>query len=119
MRYILTDITSGATLGNSTMPCQGNENACPLRSQDLGMSKPRVEVDLQLPFGLKATRLDLRAVRLLELIEAHGSMTHAATALGISYRTAWILVDKLQQCGLHWSTQSVEGISTAVASLHP
>ena len=63
------------------------------------MSKPRVEVDLQLPFGLKATRLDLRAVRLLELIEAHGSMTHAATALGISYRTAWILVDKLQQCG--------------------
>ena len=64
------------------------------------MSKPRVEVDLQLPFGLKATRLDLRAVRLLELIEAHGSMTHAATALGISYRTAWILVDKLQQCGL-------------------
>jgi len=119
MRYILTDITSSATLGNSTMPCQGNENACPLRSQDPGMSKPRVEVDLQLPFGLKATRLDLRAVRLLELIEAHGSMTHAATALGISYRTAWILVDKLQQCGLHWSAQSVEGISTAVASLHP
>ena len=63
------------------------------------MRKPQVEVSLQLSFGGKAPGLDLRSVRLLELIDAHGSMTHAASALGISYRTAWILVDKLQQCG--------------------
>ena len=63
------------------------------------MRKPRVEVTLQLSFGGNAPGLDLRAVRLLELIDVHGSLTHAATALGISYRTAWILVDKLQQCG--------------------
>jgi molybdate transport system regulatory protein len=63
------------------------------------MAKPRVEVSLRLCFKEQAAVLDERAVRLLELIDEHGSITQAAVALGISYRTAWMLVDKLQTCG--------------------
>jgi len=63
------------------------------------MAKPRFEVSLRLSFEGHVAVLDDRAVRLLELIDAHGSITHAATALGISYRTAWLLVDRLQACG--------------------
>jgi len=36
-------------------------------------------------------------VRLLELIEQHGSITAAAKAMGISYRRAWLLVEGLKQ----------------------
>jgi molybdate transport system regulatory protein len=63
------------------------------------MAKPRAEVSLRLSFGGQAPTLDERTVRLLELIDLHGSITQAARALGISYRTAWILVDELKACG--------------------
>jgi molybdate transport system regulatory protein len=36
-------------------------------------------------------------VRLLELIEQHGSITAAAKAMGISYRRAWLLVEGMKQ----------------------
>ncbi len=36
-------------------------------------------------------------IRLLELIEAHGSISSAARAMGMSYRRAWLLVDSLNQ----------------------
>jgi molybdate transport system regulatory protein len=36
-------------------------------------------------------------VRLLELIDAHGSITAAAKAMGISYRRAWLLVEGMKQ----------------------
>jgi molybdate transport system regulatory protein len=32
-------------------------------------------------------------VRLLELIHAHGSISGAGRAMGMSYRQAWLLVD--------------------------
>jgi molybdate transport system regulatory protein len=63
------------------------------------MGKPRVEVSLRLRFGEHAPVLDQRAVRLLELIDVHGSITQAAMAMKISYRTAWILVSNLGKCG--------------------
>lgn len=36
-------------------------------------------------------------IRLLELIERHGSITAAAKAMGISYRRAWLLVEGMKQ----------------------
>jgi molybdate transport system regulatory protein len=36
-------------------------------------------------------------VRLLELIGAHGSISAAGRAMGMSYRRAWLLVDSLNQ----------------------
>ncbi|MFZ9500179.1 MAG: winged helix-turn-helix domain-containing protein [Beijerinckiaceae bacterium] len=33
-------------------------------------------------------------IRLLELIEAHGSISSAARAMGMSYRRAWLLADE-------------------------
>lgn len=35
---------------------------------------------------------------LLEAIGAHGSITAAAQALGMSYRRAWMLVDEMNRC---------------------
>jgi molybdate transport system regulatory protein len=37
-------------------------------------------------------------VDLLEAIEAAGSITGAARALGMSYRRAWLLVDTMNRC---------------------
>jgi molybdate transport system regulatory protein len=36
-------------------------------------------------------------IRLLELIGAHGSISAAGRAMGMSYRRAWLLVDSLNQ----------------------
>jgi molybdate transport system regulatory protein len=36
-------------------------------------------------------------IRLLELIAAHGSISHAAREMGMSYRRAWLLVDELNK----------------------
>jgi molybdate transport system regulatory protein len=63
------------------------------------MPKPRPEVSLRFRFGQHAPVLDQRAARMLELIDAHGSIARAATAMKISYRTAWVLVAKLNECG--------------------
>lgn len=37
-------------------------------------------------------------IRLLELIEKHGSISEAGRQMGMSYRRAWILVDNLNHC---------------------
>jgi molybdate transport system regulatory protein len=37
-------------------------------------------------------------VRLLELIDAHGSIAAAGRAMGMSYRRAWMLVDEMNDC---------------------
>ncbi|MCC7275737.1 MAG: LysR family transcriptional regulator [Alphaproteobacteria bacterium] len=59
--------------------------------------------------GGEAARLTLRIdlgehgalgpgkVRLLELIDGHGSISAAGRAMGMSYRRAWLLVDSLNQ----------------------
>ncbi len=36
-------------------------------------------------------------VRLLEMIEAHGSISSAARAMDMSYRRAWLLVDEVNR----------------------
>ncbi len=36
-------------------------------------------------------------IRLLELIEAHGSISSAARAMGMSYRRAWLLTDEVNR----------------------
>ena len=36
-------------------------------------------------------------VRLLELIETHGSISSAARAMGMSYRRAWLLTDEVNR----------------------
>jgi molybdate transport system regulatory protein len=37
-------------------------------------------------------------IRLLELIERHGSISEAGRQMGMSYRRAWVLVDNLNHC---------------------
>lgn len=37
-------------------------------------------------------------IRLLELIDRHGSISAAGRAMGMSYRRAWLLVDSLNAC---------------------
>lgn len=63
------------------------------------MSKPRAEVSLRFSFGKQYPALDQRTVRLLELIEEHGSIRNAALVLKIGYRTAWTLISNLNRCG--------------------
>lgn len=36
-------------------------------------------------------------VRLIEMIEAHGSISGAARAIGMSYRRAWLLLDEVNR----------------------
>ncbi|MCX7384846.1 MAG: LysR family transcriptional regulator [Alphaproteobacteria bacterium] len=52
------------------------------------------QLTLRLEIG-DAVRLGPGKVRLLELIEANGSITAAAREMGMSYRHAWLLVDSL------------------------
>ena len=37
-------------------------------------------------------------IRLLELIDAKGSISAAGREMGMSYRRAWLLVDNLNRC---------------------
>lgn len=44
---------------------------------------------------MSGLRLAAESVQLLEAVSAHGSITHAARAVGISYRTAWQRIESL------------------------
>jgi molybdate transport system regulatory protein len=37
-------------------------------------------------------------IRLLELIDAHGSIAAAGRAMDMSYRRAWLLIDNMNRC---------------------
>src|SRR6516164_2099375 len=37
-------------------------------------------------------------IRLLEMIDMHGSISEAGRQMGMSYRRAWLLVDSLNRC---------------------
>jgi molybdate transport system regulatory protein len=37
-------------------------------------------------------------IKLLELIDRHGSISEAGRQMGMSYRRAWVLVDNLNRC---------------------
>lgn len=45
---------------------------------------------------------------LLDAIIAHGSISAAAKAMGMSYRRAWMLVDVMNRC---WSAPLVEAVA--------
>lgn len=45
----------------------------------------------------EANRLGPGKVRLLELVDEHGSISAAGRAMGMSYRRAWQLVDELNR----------------------
>ncbi len=55
------------------------------------MQLVRFRIDLAPGCSLGPGKIDL-----LEAIAAHGSLTRAAAALGMSYRYAWLLVDDLK-----------------------
>jgi molybdate transport system regulatory protein len=52
------------------------------------------ELSLRLEVG-DVVRLGPGKVRLLELIDEHGSISAAGRGMGMSYRHAWLLVDSL------------------------
>jgi molybdenum-dependent DNA-binding transcriptional regulator ModE len=37
-------------------------------------------------------------IKLMELIDKHGSISEAGRQMGMSYRRAWLLVDSLNRC---------------------
>jgi molybdate transport system regulatory protein len=64
-------------------------------------------------------------IRLLELIDKHGSISEAGRQMGMSYRRAWLLVDNLNHCfrtpvvasqtgGLHGGGASLTDFGRAV-----
>jgi molybdate transport system regulatory protein len=57
-----------------------------------GMARLTIRVDLG-----KGGALGPGKVRLLELIQSHGSISEAGRVMGMSYRQAWLLVDNLNQ----------------------
>ena len=61
-------------------------------------SRPRAAVGLTLRVDLGAHgALGPGKIRLLEMIDEHGSITLAGRAMGMSYRRAWLLVDSLNR----------------------
>jgi molybdate transport system regulatory protein len=56
------------------------------------LSPARVTIRLDFPGG---RQLGHGKVRLLELIEEHGSISSAARAMKMSYRRAWLLMDEV------------------------
>jgi molybdate transport system regulatory protein len=58
---------------------------------------PRVQFRLRISVG-DDIAVGPGKIDLLEAIEATGSITAAAKALGMSYRRAWLLVDTMNRC---------------------
>lgn len=61
------------------------------------MARPRVQFRLRISQG-EDIAVGPGKVDLLEAIDAGGSITAAAKALGMSYRRAWLLVDTMNRC---------------------
>lgn len=55
---------------------------------------PRLSLRIDLDNG---ARLGSGKAKLLELIEAHGSIRAAGVAMGMSYRRAWLLADEINR----------------------
>ena len=67
--------------------------ASPMASDDLGGSTlARLSIRIDLDGGF---RIGPGKIRLLELIEATGSISAAGRAMAMSYRRAWLLVESL------------------------
>jgi molybdate transport system regulatory protein len=55
------------------------------------------KLTLRVDFGDKGA-VGPGKIRLLELIDSHGSIAAAGRAMGMSYRRAWLLIDALNHC---------------------
>src|SRR6185503_12055802 len=64
----------------------------PGRCYRTGMARLTIRVDLG-----KGGALGPGKIRLLELIQSHGSISEAGRVMNMSYRQAWLLVDNLNQ----------------------
>jgi molybdate transport system regulatory protein len=58
------------------------------------MTGIQVFIRLDLPNG---ARIELRKIALLEALRAEGSIRAAARHLGMAYRTAWLLVEQINE----------------------
>lgn len=60
------------------------------------MTQPNAQAEAALNLHyMSGLRLAADSVQLLEAVSGHGSITHAARAVGISYRTAWQRIESL------------------------
>lgn len=57
------------------------------------MTHPRITIRLDFAGG---RQLGHGKIRLLELIDEHGSISSAARAMNMSYRRAWLLTDEVK-----------------------
>src|SRR5262245_3512131 len=82
-------------------------------------AKPQARLWLRIDLGAQA-KLGPGKIRLLELIDEHGSMRAAGAAMGMSYRRAWLLVDEINACFREPAVQKQHGGSSGGgASLTP
>ncbi len=68
---------------------------------------PPLKIKLQIYCGTEIAMGPGKA-DLLEAIAAHGSISAAAKAMGMSYRRAWLLVDTMNRC---WSAPLIEAVA--------
>jgi len=67
----------------------------------------RLKIKLQIYCGTEIAMGPGKA-DLLDAIVAHGSISAAAKAMGMSYRRAWLLVDAMNRC---WTAPLVEAVA--------
>src|SRR5450432_4248092 len=65
--------------------------------QSIDRMKPRIQFRLRISNG-DDIAVGPGKIELLEAIATTGSITAAASALGMSYRRAWLLVDTMNRC---------------------
>jgi molybdate transport system regulatory protein len=74
-------------------------SAAPVRREVVGGSGQRDMPRLTLRIDFDGERaIGPGKIKLLELIEAHGSISAAGRRMGMSYRRAWLLVDAMNRC---------------------
>ena len=77
---------------------QGTQNAKQARQQSSAESAPRLNVHTAIGFGIQEQSLaDERDLQLLGYVHRDGSITAAARAVGVTYKTAWDRLRNLQE----------------------
>jgi len=82
LRYIILYITTVSLDGNT-----------PIRHRLAQMTRLLIRID----FDPSGSALGPGMMQLLEHIAEHGSIRRAAAAMGMSYRKAWLLIQKMQK----------------------
>ena len=65
------------------------------RSQTIRKPVPRLTLRIDFDGG---RAIGPGKIKLMELIDKHGSLAEAGRQMGMSYRRAWLLVDSLNRC---------------------